>query len=61
MPPSPPDTFGIGRALAIAAALLFAIRLVQGLRTWWARRTRTRIVRDAKAAAQPADRGDRPA
>ena len=44
MPPpdGPPDLFGIGKLLGIAAGLLFAVRFGQGVRNWWARRRRNR-------------------
>jgi len=41
-PDGPPDLFGIGRLLGVAAGVLFALRLGQGARTWWARRRRDR-------------------
>ncbi len=50
MPPAPPDLFGIGKVLAIAATLLFAIRVFQSVRNWYGKRRRQQILRAQELA-----------
>ncbi len=61
MPEGPPDLFGIGKLLGIAAGLLFALRLGQGAKNWWARRRRDRelqAMRDKRREAKQAGQSD---
>lgn len=42
---TPPDTFGIGRILGAAAALLVAVQLARRTRDWYLNRKRMRQMR----------------
>lgn len=53
MPDGPPDLFGIGKILGIAASLLFTLRMGQGLRTWWIKRRRAKELEQSRLRRRP--------
>lgn len=56
---APPDLFGIGKIIGVAAGVLFALRMVGAIRTWWGNRRRKALLQAARAAKNAADSSTR--